>query len=193
MLQKELQKNIQFLSKCMTLYANKRRDRRFTLKKRDKAYLLRWNIKMKKSSNKLNHTKLESYKILKIKELINYKLNLSASMKIHLIFYICFLKSADSNTSIQTKSSEIDSESQNVEYEVEDILNQQNIKDQLHWLIKWKDYKHIEDTWKLKKNLKNCQMLLQQFQLRNSVSQSLVKFQPARKTRQRKDHSMMIR
>jgi len=132
MLQKELQKNIQFLSKCMTLYANKRRDRRFTLKKKDKMYLLRRNIKTKRSSNKLNHTKLESYKILKIKESINYKLNLSTSMKIHLIFHICLLKFANSNTSIQTKSSEINSESQNVEYEVENILNQQNIKDQFH-------------------------------------------------------------
>jgi len=132
MLQKELQKNLQFLSKCMTLYANKRRDRRFTLKKKDKVYLLRRNIKTKRSSNKLNHTKLKSYKILEIKESINYKLNLSTFMKIHLIFYICLLKSVNSNTSIQTKSSEINSESQNVEYKVENILNQQNIKDQFH-------------------------------------------------------------
>jgi len=41
MLQKELQKNIQFLNKHMTLYANKRRDKESTLKKRNKAYLLR--------------------------------------------------------------------------------------------------------------------------------------------------------
>ncbi len=41
LLQKELQKNIQFLSKCMILYANKKRDRRFTFKKRNKVYLLR--------------------------------------------------------------------------------------------------------------------------------------------------------
>ncbi len=53
-------------------------------------------------------------------------------MKIHLIFHISLLKSADSNTSIQTESSDIDSESQNVEYKVENILNQQNIKDQSH-------------------------------------------------------------
>jgi len=132
LLQKELQKNIQFLSKRMTLYANKRRDKRSTFKERDKAYLLRRNIKTKRSSNKLNHTKLESYKILEIKESINYKLDLSTSMRIHLIFHICLLKSADSNTSIQTESSEIDSESQNVEYEVEDILDQQNIIDQFH-------------------------------------------------------------
>ncbi len=170
LLQKKLQKNIQFLSKCMTLYANKKRDRRFTLKKKNKVYLLRQNIKMKRSSNKLNHTKLKFYKILKIKESINYKLNLSAFMKIHLIFDICLLKIADLNTLIQTESSEIDSKNQNIEYEVEDILNQQDIKDQSHWLIKWKDYEHIENTWKLKKNLKNCQMLLWQFQLRNSVS-----------------------
>jgi len=116
----------------MILYANKKRDREFTLKKKNKVYLLRRNIKTKKSSNKLNHTKLESYKILEIKELINYKLNLLTSMRIHSIFHICLLKSADSNTSIQTESSEIDSESQNVEYEVKDILNRQNIKDQSH-------------------------------------------------------------
>ncbi len=142
----EVAKNIQFLSKCMTLYANKKRDRKSTFKKKNKVYLLRRNIKTKRSSNKLNHMKLESFEILEEKKLINYKLNLSASMKIHSVFYIFLLKSADSNTLIQTESSEINSESQNIEYEVEDILNQQNIKDQSHWLVKWKDYEHIENT-----------------------------------------------
>ncbi len=113
----------------MILYANKRKDREFTFKKKNKAYLLRRNIKTKRLSNKLNHTKLESYKILEIKESINYKLDLSTSMRIHLIFHICLLKFADLNTSIQTESSEIDSKSQNIEYEVKDILNQQNIRD----------------------------------------------------------------
>ncbi len=177
----------------MTLYANKKRDRKSTLKEKNKAYLLRRNIKTKRSSNKLNHTKLESYKILEIKESINYKLDLSASIRIHSIFHICLLKSADSNASIQTESSEIDSESQNVEYEVENILNRQNIKDQSHWLVKWKDYEHIENTWESKKNLKNCQMLLWQFQLRNSVSQSLMKSQSAWRTRQKEGRSAMIR
>ena len=132
----------------MTLYANKKRDRKPTLKKRNKAYLLRRNIKTKRSSNKLNHTKLESYKILEIKESINYKLDLSTSMKIHSIFHICLLKSADSNTLIQTESSEIDSESQNIEYEVENILNQQNIKDQSHWI------NQVKRLWTYQEHLK---------------------------------------
>ncbi len=84
----------------MTLYANKKRNKEFIFKKRNKAYFLKWNIKMKKSSNKLNHTKLKFYKILEIKKSINYKLNLSVFMKIHLIFHICFLKFANLNTLI---------------------------------------------------------------------------------------------
>jgi len=79
---------------------------------------------MKRSSNKLNYIKLKSFKILEIKRLINYKLNLSAFMQIHLIFHICLLKFVNLNTSIQTESSEIDLKNQDVEYEVENILNQ---------------------------------------------------------------------
>jgi len=116
----------------MTLYANKKRDRESTLKKRNKVYLLRQNIKMKRSSNKLNHTKLKLFEILEEKKLINYELNLSASMKIHSVFHISLLKSADLNSSIQTESSKINSKNQNAKYEVENILNQQNIKDQSH-------------------------------------------------------------
>ncbi len=144
----------------MILYVNKKKDKEFTFKKRNKVYLLKQNIKMKRSSNKLNHMKLKSFEILEEKRLINYKLNLSTFIKIHSIFHIFLLKFADSNSSIQTEFSEINSKNQNIKYEVKNILNQQNIKDQFHWLIKWKDYEHIKNTWKLKKNLKNCQMLL---------------------------------
>ena len=144
----------------MIMYANKKKDRKSTFKKRNKAYLLRWNVKTKRLSNKLNYMKLESFEILEEKRLINYKLNFSTFMKIYSIFHIFLLKSADLNTSIQAESSKIDSESQNVEYEVENILDQQNIKSQLYWLIKWKDYDHIKNTWESKRNLKNCQKLL---------------------------------
>ncbi len=41
LLQKELQKNIQFLNKCMILYVNKKRDKKPIFKKKNKVYLLR--------------------------------------------------------------------------------------------------------------------------------------------------------
>ena len=136
LLHKELQKNIRFLNKRSALYVNKKRDKSFILKKKNTVYLLRRNIKTKKLSNKLDHIKLKSFKILKSKKSINFKLNLSTLMRIHSIFHIFLLKPADSNTFIQTKTSEIDSESQNVEYEVENILNQQKVQDQPRYLIK---------------------------------------------------------
>ncbi len=84
----------------MILYANKKKDKEFTFKKRNKVYLLRWNIKIKRLSNKLNHMKLKSFEILEEKRLINYKLNFSTFMKIHLVFHISLLKSANLNSSI---------------------------------------------------------------------------------------------
>ena len=72
LLYKELQKNIKFLNKRSALYVNKKRDRNSTLKEKNKVYLLRRNIKTKRLSNKLNHTKLESFKILKTKKSVNF-------------------------------------------------------------------------------------------------------------------------
>ena len=136
LLHKELQKNIQFLVKRSVLYANKKRNKNFILKERNKVYLLRRNIKTKRLSNKLNHIKLRSFRILKTKKSVNFKLNLSTFMRIRSIFHISLLKPAHPDTLIQTESSEIDSENQNVEYEVENILNQQEIQNQSHYLIK---------------------------------------------------------
>ena len=133
---KELQKNIQFLAKRSALYANKKRNKNFIFKKRNKIYLLRRNIKTKKLSNKLNHIKLELFRILKTKKSVNFKLNLLIFIRIFSVFPIFLLKSADSDTLIQTESLEINSENQNVEYEVKNILNQQEIQDQSYYLIK---------------------------------------------------------
>ena len=82
------------------MYANKRRNKEFTLKKKDIVYLFRRNIKIKRLSNKLNHIKLELFKILKTKKLINYKSNLLVTIRKYSIFYIFLLKSADLNTLI---------------------------------------------------------------------------------------------
>jgi hypothetical protein len=65
-----------------------------TLKEGDKVYLLRKNIATKRPNNKLDHKKLGLFKIAKIKSLVNYRLKLLKTIKIHLVFYMSLLKPA---------------------------------------------------------------------------------------------------
>ncbi len=80
--------------------------------------------------------KLKPFQIAKVKGSVNYELELSPVMRIHLVFYISVLEPADSETSVQINPSEIDPESQVIEFEVETILNQQKVESQQQYLIK---------------------------------------------------------
>ena len=91
----------------------------FIFKKKKKIFLLHQNIKTKQSSNKLNCRKLESFKVLKKIEMLNYKLKLLKYMKIHSTFYISLIEKASQN--IKTYASEVENET---EYEVKKILEQ---------------------------------------------------------------------
>ena len=122
-LHKMLQRDIKFASERSAVYHNKKRDRGLTLKKRDKVYLLHRNIKTKWPSNKLNHMKLEPFQIAKTKRSINYELKLSLTMWIHLVFHVSLLESADPEMPIQENPPEIDPESQDDEFKVEEILD----------------------------------------------------------------------
>ena len=57
-------------------------------------------------------------------------------MRIHLVFHVSLLEPADPETPIQAYSPEIDSESQDAEFKVEEILDQQDINSEPHYLIK---------------------------------------------------------
>ena len=60
-------------------------------------YLLRKNIKTKRPSDKLNYTKLESFKIQKKLESITFKLELPPHIRIYPVFHISLLKLATGN------------------------------------------------------------------------------------------------
>ena len=64
-------------------------------------YLLTKNLKTKKINKKLNHVKINLFFVKQQKKSINYKLNLFSNIRIHSIFHISLLKSADQNTFIQ--------------------------------------------------------------------------------------------
>ena len=67
------------------------------LKKGDKVYLLRKNIKTKRLSNKLDYRKLGLFEINKVKGPVNYKFKLLKTMKIYLIFYVLLLEKVLAN------------------------------------------------------------------------------------------------
>ena len=129
----------------MKLFADRKRIERPILKERDKTYLLQWNIKTTRPSNKLNHIKLRPFRVKKIKGDINYELDLPKKMRIHLIFYISLLESANINTPIQTNPPGIDPEFQTEEFEVKRIITKRQSRNQIEYLIKWLGYKDTDN------------------------------------------------
>ena len=132
-----------------------------TLKKGDKVYLLCRNIKIKRLSDKLDHKKLGPFKIEKVLGPVNYRLSLLKTMNIYPVFYILLLELAPPGAP-KAPVIEIDPVNLNAEYEVETILDCQYIRKKVKYLIKWKDYLHLENTWELKQNF-NCPNLLKAF------------------------------
>jgi hypothetical protein len=75
-LHKELSQDIKFIINKSLIYYNKKRLRGPTLLEGDLVYLLWKNIKTKRLSTKLDHTKLDLYKIQKVLGPLTYKLKL---------------------------------------------------------------------------------------------------------------------
>ena len=123
---KEIHSNIVRMQQKSAAYQNKKRKTMPQLKERDKVYLLTKNLKTRKVSKKLNHVKVDPFFIKQQKGSVNYELNLFSDTKIHPVFHVSLLKSADSETSIQdTFHFQYENED---EYEVEKILAQNDQK-----------------------------------------------------------------
>jgi hypothetical protein len=80
------------------MYYNKSKLEGPRLKEKDLVYLLRRNIKIIRPSNKLNHKKFGSFKVKRNIKDINYELYLLFTIKIHPVFHISLLESADPDT-----------------------------------------------------------------------------------------------
>ena len=127
-------------------------------------YLLTKNLKTKKINKKLNYVKIDLFFVKQQKKSINYELNLFSNIKIHSIFHVSLLKSADQNTFIQN-TFHFQYEKKN-ENEIETILTQNDQR----YLIKWKNYFISKNTWKFIKHFKNCQKMLKNFRQRQNRS-----------------------
>ena len=67
-------------------------------------YLLRKNVVTKRPSDKLDHKKLRPFEIIEVKGLVNYRLKLLKTIKIHLTFYIYLLELAPPGSPLAPKT-----------------------------------------------------------------------------------------
>jgi len=81
----------------MKMYYNKKKSEGPDFKKGDKVWLLHKNFKNWQLSKKLDHVKLELFKILAKISNLTYKLDLLARMKIYPVQHIAMLKPAHRN------------------------------------------------------------------------------------------------
>jgi hypothetical protein len=80
---------------------------------------------MTRLSNKLDYLQIGPFKILEIKGLVIFKLDLLKKLRIYLIFYISLLEKVPKNTKIVILEIEIDE----TEYKVERIIAYSETKD----------------------------------------------------------------
>jgi hypothetical protein len=89
-----LKENLEFITTRAVEYINRKRSKGSNLKKGGIVYLLRKNIKIKRPSGKLDHTKLGLFKIREKLGLVTYELDLPKKIRIYLRFYILLLELA---------------------------------------------------------------------------------------------------
>lgn len=145
-----LRLDLMFVRQQMTRQANKKRIEGPTLKRGDKVYLLRRNIKSNKPSKKLDAVKLGPFKIRRQKGPVNFELELPRKMRIHPVFHISLLELATPDATLQDEVEDLDPEIQEPSYEVERILKERTVRGQKQYLVKWTGYDHTENTWQVK-------------------------------------------
>ena len=102
----------------------------------------------------MDFIKLGPFRILKILELVIYKLDLPDSMKIAKIKHILVLKLADLEVSLMEDIPDINPNSQKKVWEIKKIINSELINNNKRkYLIKLKKYPLSNNTWEPIKNL----------------------------------------
>src|SRR6266566_4576034 len=88
----KLKNEFSFVRDRMTKYYNIKRIKRLFFKEKDKIYLFRKNITIKRLSDKLNFKKFGPFIIIRKIFEFNYKLLLFKTIQIYFIFYVFLLE-----------------------------------------------------------------------------------------------------
>ena len=132
-------------------------------------YLSTKDIETKRPSKKLDFKYLGPFKILEKLSDSTYKLDLPPKVKLHPVFNISLLESAEGTMKVDTGYDDDMEVEDEREYEAEKILDARRNKEKgnrLEYLVKWKEYTDAENTWEPAKHLINAQRLLRNFHQR---------------------------
>jgi hypothetical protein len=163
-LHEEMKKELEVIRERMKNHYDKKRLKGPTFSEGDMVYLATKNITTKRQSKKLDFKFLGPYKILQKVSENNYKLDLPSKVRIHPIFHVSLLESAEGTIKVNT--GEREPEVMQEQYVVEKIVDMQKIDGKTHYLVKWKDYPEKENTWEPPKHLTKAQRLLKNFHQR---------------------------
>jgi hypothetical protein len=132
---KELAIDLVFFMKKVVLYYDKYYSIEPMFKKGNKIYLIQRNIQTKQLNTKLDHKKLELFKIKKVIGLINYKLVLPKTINIYPVFHISFLELVLLGT-LLVLVTKIKPINPNTKYKIKEILDHKQIKNYIKYLVK---------------------------------------------------------
>ena len=121
-LHEQLKQELGLAAVRSSIQSNKYRSCGPDFKEGDSIYLRRKNIKTQRPSNKLDHTKLGPFKIARVLGPVTFKLDLPRIMRIRPVFHKSLLEMAPPGT-VPPGPVTLSENTQEPEYEVEDILN----------------------------------------------------------------------
>ncbi len=141
-----LAEDLKEIRKTSMKSTNKKRSEGPALEKGGMVYLLRRNIKTKRPSDKLDHTKLGPFKIRDKLGPVTYRLELPKKMRIHPVFHVSLLEPAPKGLKKQ-ENVELDEDTQTPNREPETAVGHKFINNVPYYLIHWKNTESAEDTW----------------------------------------------
>jgi hypothetical protein len=130
-----------------------------------KVLLDTWNLKMKINS-KLKPRREGPFKIEQVIGKVNYKLTLPQHWKVHPVFHAILLKPYKETEQhgpnfIGPPPDIVNDEEQ---YKVERIINHRKRGRTFQYLVRWKGYTAMDDSWEPETNLANAPDILKQYQ-----------------------------
>lgn len=103
------------------------------------------------------------FRVVKVVNPVVVKLDLPAGLKMHNVFHVSLLRHYREGTDCKAPPLPLVIKGQ-LEYEVEHIVDHKSSKNGTKYLIRWKGYTAVDDTWEPEKNLANCQEVLKEYQ-----------------------------